>query len=526
MQSSLKKSLYLGLAALSFVSVAGAANANNASAKRTHHARVARKAFNPDRQGMDQNQAWQANGKNNIYATILGRNRKLVANGSDIKGQYFMAYQQENNQKGQHYYKVVSFDGKTRGWIYRGGVDKTNTTTDESTPQGTYYLNNTSAKLTNAADGSVFHSNNGVALSHTELVKLDPFKVMKAVKVNNSGDVYYEVADQNQPTVTGWVKSSDMSTQVPFDQSKDVKINLTDQNGNVVKSYNLDTQNYDGKGTKLGTEANYNKVLNFDGDTNSLWAAVKAGLTNGTDNDFNGTSYKFASILGSTNGNNSDNTISNNIKALQYVEPGDTVTLRLPSAATSNVKSHLVFNTLSDGVNNPAPFGANDVVFPKLSDDSYADLNAGQSNREYVGNSVFEGGNGSPFTTVTFANGNFNKDNIPNSLSVLVGSKTLNAGTNGVAQGGQNGNNTVVYNSDADALNKTSNVTTNFTNKSDNNGAYHYLYVFDKNATENANNGKTFGTNLTSYYNVYAVKGAAMSTNQGQQNNPNTDYLG
>ncbi len=68
----------------------------------------------------------------------------------------FMANQEGQTSKGVHYYKVVSFDKKVRGFVYNKGVAKTNTTVAADKPSNTVgYLNNTN-RFFNKAYGSQF----------------------------------------------------------------------------------------------------------------------------------------------------------------------------------------------------------------------------------------------------------------------------------------------------------------------------------------------------------------------------------
>jgi len=118
MQSSLKKSLYLGLAALSFGAVATVSTTANAASKAKVTSSKTLKTAADTRNV-------QATGKNALYTkpgTVKGA--KKVASTATMKklatskksANYFRAYYQQVTNKGTVYYKVVSMDGKYRGY--------------------------------------------------------------------------------------------------------------------------------------------------------------------------------------------------------------------------------------------------------------------------------------------------------------------------------------------------------------------------------------------------------------------------
>ncbi|WP_105957258.1 hypothetical protein [Apilactobacillus quenuiae] len=212
MQSNLKKSLYLGLAALSFASVASVtANASNANAAKKHAA-AKKVTYKTTNKNLDQSVTFKATGKNAVYNKAVGK-RSVVASKTDMASKanskaakdLFMAYQEGVTSKGVHYYKVVSFDKKVRGFVYNKGVAKTNTTVAADKPSNaTGYLQNTN-RFFNKPYGSQFKTslkNDYKGMN----IAADQFTVSDAVKVNND-QTYYYVTDKNNQLVNGWVNS-------------------------------------------------------------------------------------------------------------------------------------------------------------------------------------------------------------------------------------------------------------------------------------------------------------------------------
>ncbi|GAA6236878.1 hypothetical protein [Apilactobacillus micheneri] len=245
MQVNLKKSLYLGLAALTFASVAGAstASATNANAA-SHHAvkttkKHAKKATKKNTKkaakavtfkvtkNLDQSLVYKSTGKNAMFTKPGGvKNNKIKASKNDMRSKVnsnsandlFMAYQEVRTSKGVYYYKVVSFDKKVRGYVYVKGVQKIdNPTTSAAKPSNTVgYV--TTNNVYNLPVGYRFGADSSIKDFNGINFSADKFNVNSAVTVYG-GDTYYNVTDQSNPLINGWVKASDFSNNMPANVS-------------------------------------------------------------------------------------------------------------------------------------------------------------------------------------------------------------------------------------------------------------------------------------------------------------------
>lgn len=215
MQSSLKKSLYLGLAALSFVSVAAVSTNASAKSYAKAGAYTTLKAAATDRNV-------EATGTNALYTkpgTVKGA--KVVASKkvmgelatSKKSANYFRAYGQKVTNRGSVYYRVVTMDGKYRGYVYGGktegtfaaGVKKAETTTTQTNPTKLtgYYLNDVSKNTIWTAPKYTQYKAKKVSLYGVS--KDDTFTVDKAATKTREGSLYYHVTDDKNSAITGWI---------------------------------------------------------------------------------------------------------------------------------------------------------------------------------------------------------------------------------------------------------------------------------------------------------------------------------
>lgn len=266
MKSGLKKSLYLGLAAVSFVAAAGAAS-TTASAKT--YAKIA-SGSNVALTSDATTRNVTLTGANALYTkagTLKGA--KLVATtttakklSSSTKGSAnFRAYRVAKTTRGSVYYKVVSFDGAYRGWIYGGkstdafggGIASYDTTKTATAPSSTatYKLN---AGTTSDTANTLFFKEpsytqykvgrakvDGTVLASTSAYKDATFTFGAAKTTSREGDLYYQVASVNGSTTNGlvgaWVKASNVAqtnAEPEATSANSVTVVYRDSNRNVI----------------------------------------------------------------------------------------------------------------------------------------------------------------------------------------------------------------------------------------------------------------------------------------------------
>ncbi|WP_353486030.1 hypothetical protein [Apilactobacillus xinyiensis] len=393
MQKSLKKSLYLGLAALSFASVAGATNAN---AAKKHHSKKTVKTVKKAKPvtytssyNLDQSVVYSLNGNNAIYTkpgTVKGA--RVVASKSDVKSVanssrgYFMAYGEAKTSKGVHYYKVVSFDHKYRGWVYAGSakkVDSTTTATDTPKNNVVYLKNNVSNTLWDAPKYSAFKTTK--AANNNAAIANDQYKVDKAVKLNREGWTYYHVTNQANPNYTGWVWAGATADAKPtdnFNAAKDIKVNFV-YNGSTVKSAVFHA--YD-----MGLRTNNSNVFDQDGLNAKLFTPTTLSQYNNQNTPWlNSVLTKSGYKVADKNAKGFD-TNTHNYAALKDVKFGDTVYLSVvkDDDATGKLSAYaLNKNQYAVGATR---LTSNDVAFPSsLNKETVAYFNQSGNNSQWNG---------------------------------------------------------------------------------------------------------------------------------------------
>ncbi|WP_203650707.1 GW dipeptide domain-containing protein [Secundilactobacillus yichangensis] len=234
MKSTLKRTLYVGLAAVS-VLAAASFTAAIASAKSAAYVTKTSYFTTPP---ASRNVA--PNGKNALYTKVgTSKGARVVVPKTTMKNlslskksaDYFRAYAIVTTNRGSVYYKVVSFNGKYRGWVYggkivgrfSGGIQAVNTTEKAATPTATsgYTLTNPSKwTLWNSPQYTQYKASKVKGFSNN-----DTFTITGAVTKSREGWVYYQVKDEQNSSITGWVYN--LGVQTP--QNSAIKIIYIDK---------------------------------------------------------------------------------------------------------------------------------------------------------------------------------------------------------------------------------------------------------------------------------------------------------
>ena len=377
----MKKSLFVGLAALGFVAVAGSANAQTASAK--SYAKVtSNKTLTTDATTRNVN----VNGTNALYTkagTLKGA--KTVATKTTLNGlkdskqgqKNFRAYRVATTNRGSVYYKVVSFDKTYRGWIYggkstssfAGGLtsyattkDATDATADSKT---TYKLSDAAAQQTS---NDVFYNApawtqykvgrktdaNKKVISSLTNYKDATFTLNKAVTTSREGDTWYQIASSNADLNGAYVAKASIDggkvvkgETTPTVADNEIGINLVDSTGKTVKSFNYKKDGAQ-KGTTLGTLNSLNNTWSLaSGDQNAIQTQINNALS--------GTNYVLSSLS------------STQVSALAQAKFGTSVNLTVNavnSIASNQVRVSFVDATTNREVGN--------TTLTKLASETYA----------------------------------------------------------------------------------------------------------------------------------------------------------
>lgn len=299
MKSGLKKSLYFGLAAVSVLAAAGFATKADAAsyAKVTSNKTLTTAATS-------RNVA--PNGTNALYTkagTLKGA--KVVASKSTMAAlaksksskNYFRAYQVATTNRGSVYYKVVSFDGKYRGWIYGGkstsafggGIASVNTTKTAAKPATTtgYTIKNVKSNTLWNYPGYTQYKASKVNMSAYK--STDTFTVNSAETKAREGSLYYQVTDDQTPSITGWIYAGGLAQTVNSATVNYVDI-ATDKS---VGTLNLAFSTYASSAT--AASANLTSGTAFS----AILKGIPAGyVANDTDNN---SSASFASLTDAAN---------------------------------------------------------------------------------------------------------------------------------------------------------------------------------------------------------------------------------
>lgn len=301
MTSNLKKSMFLSLAALGLLAAAGTVNAHSADAK--SYARV---TSNHKMTSAPTSRNVTFTGSNALY-TKAGtlRGAKKVASTTTVKKlinsrssqDNIRAYRVATTNRGSVYYKVVTYDGAYRGWIYGGktlsvfggGVTsfdtfkKTNLT--DAQQKATYAIANPGT----ANDGKTLTYRQpawtqykvGRAITDSTPYAKATFKVDQVGTRTREGDQWVHItntADANSPA-NGWILYSGLKqTETPVADNS-IQINLMDSSNKLVKSISV-TRDGAKKGVNFGYNDNGNWTISMS-DRSSIQNQIRDAL-NGT----------------------------------------------------------------------------------------------------------------------------------------------------------------------------------------------------------------------------------------------------
>ncbi|MDH5107702.1 S-layer protein [Lentilactobacillus kefiri] len=422
MKKSLKKTLFAGVAALSFVAVAGVSS-TNASAK--SYAKVtSNKALTTD--ATTRNVA--VNGTNALYTkagTLKGA--KTVATKTTLAGlknskqgqKNFRAYRVATTNRGSVYYKVVSFDKTYRGWIYggksvtafAGGIASFSTTTapaaaantSSSASSASINTQGQTTALTDAQKNATYKitkagtANDGTATTYTypawtEYKKgrtvidatpyaNDTFKVTDQTTRTREGDLWVKIADTNATNgqkINGWIKYSALTatSQKPATTpiaDNAVRITFVDPQGNTIKSLDYVKANAK-KNDTLGTLTATNGVYSW-----TLDETLKNDLQNKITDALQGTGYGF--------------TVANNVSLLGQAKTGSEIKVPLTKGNVVYQQLKPVAYSNSSNPSSATPLNANSAA---TTPDNKALSNA------YFGKIVHMNDNGANDTTKKF----------------------------------------------------------------------------------------------------------------------------
>lgn len=163
---------------------------------------------------------------------LLSKKAMKQMDRSEDPGDYFRAYRMAKTNTNSVYYKVVSFDGRYRGWVYGGkkvnrfakGLHRADTYDEVplSTVEKTaaYYFTDPGTKhVTWRAPYGTTYKPAKAVLSTMPYAK-DTLTLKSAVKREKGDDVYYYVGNARHPEMNGWIYSKAVAVKKDVDQSE------------------------------------------------------------------------------------------------------------------------------------------------------------------------------------------------------------------------------------------------------------------------------------------------------------------
>ncbi|UDM32043.1 hypothetical protein [Lentilactobacillus laojiaonis] len=350
MKSNLKNSLFVGLAALGFVAAAGSINADAASYAKVTSNSTMKASVNVN---------WNAS--NALYTkagTLKGA--KVVASKTTLddlkdsnKGQKnVLAYRVATTNRGSVYYKVVTFDGKYRGWIYggkstdkiAGGLTEYATVKDTKDVEfdGSYYnltkagKENNGKETTYKAPAWTTYKVGRTVVDGTSHAK-DLLKVTKEATTSREGQKWVYVEDQTDAKFSGWVLDGSLTKTTEVPASEGVTVNYVDYK-NPSKVINSIVMPF------VATDKNAaadKQVMDATGMSNGARAKIAAGLQKGYLFSNNGTAVTDAK-----------NGVFADYASAQKVAKGGSVTVYVMQDKTVTVNGQYFYD-VALGTSNP-----------------------------------------------------------------------------------------------------------------------------------------------------------------------------
>ncbi len=291
MRKSLAKSIYFGAAALAFAGIVGTTSttANAATAAKITSNKTLTTAATSRNVTLT--------GTNAVYTkagTLKGA--KVVASTttaaklakSTSGSANFRAYKVATTNRGSVYYKVVSFDGTYRGWVYggkstskfAGGVDSYDTTKAATTPSSdaTFKFTNAGSSTATYKEPAYAQYKVGRSVKDTSAYKDTTFTVSAAETTSREGETWYQIKSTISELNGTWVKASD-TTQTNADATatndNSVLINYVDGTTNVGSARFITATT----GTKSGDSIEGNKTAKGLDFTDFAEANIPSGYT-------------------------------------------------------------------------------------------------------------------------------------------------------------------------------------------------------------------------------------------------------
>jgi len=360
MQKSLKNSLYLGLAVLSLGAATVVSTTADAASKAKVSSDVTMKTDATTRNV-------EATGKNALYSkpgTVKGAKRvaskstmKKLAK-SDKSRDYFRAYRVAKTNKGLVYYKVVTMDGKYRGYIYggrsttkfAGGITSADTTTTATMPTKTtgYHIANAKKNGLWTAPKNTQYKAKSVSLYGANAK--DTFTVSKAATKTREGSLYYYVTDDQDNSIAGWIYAGKGYNASATTQSLGgLALKASDAKATADNSV---TVNYIGSnGNSVGTSTFVTATKNTK-QNDKVGASVNAA------------GQKLADFINDASNTPAGYKVTTAVSDTSKAVYGGTVTVDVYKAATSTIAFYL---PSADGVSAGPQLNANDFVNGKPS---------------------------------------------------------------------------------------------------------------------------------------------------------------